>query len=547
MGCVEPGCRKPLLPKMRARAFCCLYALAGGASAHLAETPSEPIFDITSFGAVGDNHTINTAAIQSAIQAASDAGGGLVLIPSGVYQTGSLNLLSNTFLAFSCDGWLQGRWDNASVGQVGGYFSDWDYWHIVQAVNVTNVGLIAAPGSSCRAGGIQGIMWQTTTGYDSSTQFYVPSPWTGLGDAPGCIGECRVKNLAFIDCTGVILQGVQLAYSSDWTLLLRRTSNVLMEDVWIYGSTHWPNGDGMDIESGHNITLSKLNISTGDDAIAVRSGNCNTLRTPWPEPLDAISPLTDVRISNCTLQSSSAAIKIEALFQEAHGNISGITIDSVNILPGTNRGIGIWQRVGNPARRDGGGWISDISISNVNISAHYMFGSGWWGSGEALVITSVPETPAQAVVGLPGIHNVTITNMTAVAENGILISARDQAVTNTASLTGITLQNVALTITRNPPPLTVSTWAQHDFRPCEDNNTPETIPARVDGLYIEHGAGVSLSNVSVTFTNPGQPYWNGALLPGSASGARSGHCLNTTADSVVSIEDFSCQLATSGR
>ena len=73
------------------------------------------------------------------------------------------------------------------------------------------------------------------------------------------------------------------------------------------GSQSWANNDGMDIESGSNYTLKNLHIETGDDCIAMRSGNCNGMRTPWQQPLP---PLAGVHIAACNLSSSSSAIKV---------------------------------------------------------------------------------------------------------------------------------------------------------------------------------------------------------------------------------------------
>lgn len=98
---------------------------------------------------------------------------------------------------------------------------------MVQAVNQSDVGLVAAEGAEGQ-GGIVGIMWQQSNGTDPATGMLTPRPWTGVG---GCTGECRVKDAAFIDCTRVLLDGVLLVDSSDWTLLLRRSSDVLVKDV----------------------------------------------------------------------------------------------------------------------------------------------------------------------------------------------------------------------------------------------------------------------------------------------------------------------------
>ena len=46
-------------------------------------------YNINSFGAIADGVTINTVAIQTAIDECSSAGGGRVVIPSGKYKCGT--------------------------------------------------------------------------------------------------------------------------------------------------------------------------------------------------------------------------------------------------------------------------------------------------------------------------------------------------------------------------------------------------------------------------------------------------------------------------
>lgn len=81
---------------------------------------ARPTFNILDYGAVPDNHTICTASIQAAIDGAGGAGGGDVLVPSGVFKTGTVFLRSAVRLVFSSQGFLQGSWDPAD------YSEDWD-------------------------------------------------------------------------------------------------------------------------------------------------------------------------------------------------------------------------------------------------------------------------------------------------------------------------------------------------------------------------------------------------------------------------------------
>ena len=266
-----------------------LTVVLGGAAA-----AAVPTYNIQAdCGAVGDNSTVNTAAIQACLDRAG-AAGGVALVPRGVFLTGTVSIASHVTLMFADGGWLQGSWHTAD------YSSDWDYWHVVQAVNVTDVSILGAgPGT----GGVVGALWQMVARYDATQRMLVPRPWSGVH---GCAGECRPKNLALVDVARATLANFSLVDSSSWTTLLRRVSDVALADMSITGPLDWPNGDGVDVESGRNVSFTRLRIATGDDAVALRSGNCNDLRTPWPR--GPIAPLVGVRITNCTLTSTSAAV-----------------------------------------------------------------------------------------------------------------------------------------------------------------------------------------------------------------------------------------------
>jgi hypothetical protein len=312
-------------------------------------------------------------------------------------------------------------------------------------------------------------------------------------------------------------------------MLFRRCSNLLVDGLVVRGSQAWGNNDGMDVESGENITLRNLDIATGDDCIAMRSGACNAMRTPWPLPLP---PLRGVRVSNCTLSSASSAIKVENLFQADHGDVRNVAVSDVTIYA-SNRGIGVWQRVAGPS----GGWMGNLSFTRVSIEARYEDSPAWWGSGEALVVTSVPENPAQVATGLPGIHGVVFEDVTAVAEGGCLFSSRGQAATAPRAIEGLELRNVSLTVrraARDP-----YTHAQLDFRPVDaGGGAPNTVPANVTGLVFE---GVYSARVdgasSVRFEGARQPYWAGggagACVGGNVSVAAGFACHTAAADAAA--------------
>lgn len=132
-------------------------------------------------------------------------------------------------------------------------------------------------------------------GYDEEQNQIKPIIWTLVN---GCLGECRPRGIVFVDATNITISNFWLRDSADWSSLYRRVQNLIVDKVKISGSLQWPNNDGIDLESGNNITLSNLNISTGDDGIVFVSGNTNNMNHPWPES-SPYMPLYNVLVTNC--------------------------------------------------------------------------------------------------------------------------------------------------------------------------------------------------------------------------------------------------------
>ncbi len=123
--------------------------------------PRQTIFSIVEYGAVNDNHTINTASIQRAIDAASAAGGGLVLAPpGGAYKTGALSLRSNVFLFLPSGSTILGSSNSDDYTSISG--GNWDRWDVLHS-SCVNCGLVGDEGAT---GTLQGPMWQMIDSFD---------------------------------------------------------------------------------------------------------------------------------------------------------------------------------------------------------------------------------------------------------------------------------------------------------------------------------------------------------------------------------------------
>eukprot|EP00039_Didymoeca_costata_P003212 m.66063 g.66063 ORF g.66063 m.66063 type:complete len:537 (+) comp11781_c0_seq4:144-1754(+) len=485
-------------------------------------TTKNVYFSITDFGAVGDNSTLNTINIQNAIKAAGMAAKTYshityVVVPGNtdsemIFKSGKVSLMSSVYLLIEPGATLHGSSQQKDYGE------DWDYWHLVQGVNVSNTGIIGLSnnGKPGAAGGtLRGCMWQMVKTYDKETHSYVQDNWSGLG--MNCLGECRPKNLAFIDAVNVTVVGIKILDSSDWTQLFRRCHNVLEERVYVEGNQQWGNNDGVDFESGTNLTVKNSYFRTGDDCLAFRSGNCNTLRTPWPVGADGrIQPVKGVTIENLFLSSSSAAIKLEALQQENHGDLEDVIIQDVTIRE-SNRGIGIWQR-------DGNGTLGNIHVKNVDIETQFVPMPQFWGSAEPLIVTSIPDGEPWVSVGLKGIHNVTFENIVAKSEGGALFSGLCKNYETRKAVQNLQLRNISITIAD----ITNINRGLHDYRPLTSSCVKEVVDRLVDAMAFEQSVEANLIDVQLAFES-GKVVSNWSMK-----------CINYTPDVQITTSDLVC-------
>jgi polygalacturonase len=165
----------------------------------------------TEFGAVGDNSTLNTLALQKAIEAAAATPGGAIVILPGpaVYRTGTLYLRSNVYLYFEAGAFLQ------ATANSDDYDADWDKWDVVRGEGAVNTGLLGSAldsdADSAARGGVVGPMWNMIASYDAAQDQLVPVMWQGVR---GCRGECRPRGVAFVDCVNVTVASVAIRDSA---------------------------------------------------------------------------------------------------------------------------------------------------------------------------------------------------------------------------------------------------------------------------------------------------------------------------------------------
>ena len=305
------------------RTLICVLLLATGSLCLRAAESAAP-FNVRRFGAMGDGHTKDTAALQKALDACAAAGGGTVLVPPGVYLTGSVVLGANTTLRLERGASLVGSPDIAdypllpSVRWEGEYRAG--HRALLSADQVDHVA-IEGPGA-------------------------IFGPPISLGQLRNPRGPVLIE---MSGVNGLRLDGFTAQYQRLWTIHLLLCRDVTAENLVIRSTE--PNGDGIDVDSCSGVTIERCDINTGDDAIAIKSG-----RGLAAQNLNR--PTENVVIRDCTLVSSIFAGL--AFGSEMSGGIRHVQVEHC-VIGGRQNGISIKSRNGR------GGYFEDISGEDLTL------------------------------------------------------------------------------------------------------------------------------------------------------------------------------------
>ncbi len=250
------------------------------------------IYNIKDYGAIPDGKTLNTNAIQAAIDTCSKDGGGRVLIENGVYMTGSIELFSNVELHISANATLLGspscedypekenprhvkseklpRWRNACL---------------IRADEAKNVSITGMGKIDCN--GTYFVNPVSTMGGWKYTRIPGPTP-------PRIIFFAGCKNVKLEDFT-VVNQ------PAGWCCWITDCEYVTCDKLKINSDVQYPNNDGIHINSSRNVTVSNCDITCGDDCIVVRANNSALAENKVCEK---------ITVTNCNLTSYSGGIRV---------------------------------------------------------------------------------------------------------------------------------------------------------------------------------------------------------------------------------------------
>ena len=217
------------------------------------------VFNVKNFGATGDGKTIDTAAINAAVDAAAAAGGGTVLFPAGTYASYSIHLKSNVHLFIGPGAIILSAETPATPGPGAGYDAaepntQWepyqDYGH-----NHFHNSLIWGEGIENAGVGGPGRIWGKAL-----SKGYGPGP---KAENPG-VGN---KSIALKNCRNITLQDFQILQGGHFGILATGVDNLNIFNLRID-----TNRDGMDIDCCRDVHISGCSVnSPWDDAIVLKS------------------------------------------------------------------------------------------------------------------------------------------------------------------------------------------------------------------------------------------------------------------------------------
>lgn len=335
------------------------------------------VFNVIDQGAVGDGHTLDTQAIQSAIEACGRAGGGTVYVPAGNYVTGSIFLYSNVTLHLEAGATFLGSENPADYPVMDGRWEGTDQKTYAPLIAGSNLQNIAVVGRGTING--RGACWWKN--HEERTLAY-PRP----------------RLISFDHCANVLIEGITLTDSPSWTINPVRCENVTVDKVTIINPADSPNTDGINPDSCRDVHISNCYVSVGDDCITIKSGNESDGR-------HNLSPCENVTITNCIMAHGHGGVVIGS---EMSGGIKNVVISNC-VFTGTDRGIRI------KSRRGRGGVVEDIRVSNIvmedvlcPLTMNLYYACGIWGDQ-----TVADKQPHQVTDGTPRVRRIHLSNISA--------------------------------------------------------------------------------------------------------------------------------------
>lgn len=310
--------------------FACALVLLFLAATSYGESKTR-VCNVRAYGAKADGHTMDTAAIQKAIDACASNGGGIVRLSGGTFLSAPIHLKSGINLQIEKGATLLGTSKHSDYPKKM-EFREPGRWSLVSATNadhvsITGGGIIDGNGESwwkqAHAAHEHGIMGKITF---------------------------RPRLVVFDHCRDVLVEGVTIENSPSWQLVPYYSENVTIRNIRVLAPASSPNTDAVDPFSSTNVRIEHLYADVGDDNIAIKSGAIGS---------SGNSPSKNIKIKDCVFLHGHGL----SIGSEIAGGAQNIVAEHIEFR-GTAHGIRI------KAGRDRGNDVSnlifrDFTMENV--------------------------------------------------------------------------------------------------------------------------------------------------------------------------------------
>jgi len=321
-----------------------------GLSAPLPAVADTP-YNIEDYGAIGDGHTLNTAAIQAAIDDCAENGGGTVYFPAGTFLSGTIYFKKNICLRLESGSVLLGstRVDDYPLNQTR-YPSGSDRYvaraliwgEDLENLTITGRGTIDGQGADFGVKKIPGDEWQKLVSvYKDTSRFRTEPSYIN-----------RPYLIRLISCRNILIEKITLQKPAMWMQHYLNCDFITIRDVNIYSHGN-QNNDLIDIGGSRNVVITGCYGDSDDDGITLKSTTAD--------------PVQNVTISDCIIRSRTNTIKAGT---ESSGGFKDITITNCILKPsladtgfsGRSEGLaGIALEIVD------GGSLDRVTISNISI------------------------------------------------------------------------------------------------------------------------------------------------------------------------------------
>lgn len=266
-----------------------------------AASPSEPsannlgarVYNIRDFGAKGDGATLDTTAVQTAIDTCNKEQGGTVLVPAGVFVIGTVEMKSNVTLHIAAQGKLLGSADGKQYRAADAIPLSGD-----STLNDGNVGLIFAVKAENFT--IEG------PGTIDGQGFQFHSPTRGVPPPSGRGGNNRPYHLLFHQCRNIAVSDITLLESAYHSVRIIQSTYVNLTGIHIHNRVN-SNNDGFHFISAQHVHISNCAVECQDDACAL-FGSCKfvtvtncSFSTRWSVFRFGGGEAENIAVSNCLI------------------------------------------------------------------------------------------------------------------------------------------------------------------------------------------------------------------------------------------------------